>query len=359
MGFMILKSEEFRPIPGFKRYGVSKLGVVIELSSQTMMSPTGHHRGYLAVELLPDGSNRRTIKPFLAKLVLLTYDPLPPALQRQYVGVNYKNGDVADVRLENLEWDKGIYTPPHMPGISLPITAFIRVPGYVDVEIDLFGTVKQAGSILPQLCSSNEGYYTVSVRGENRTATIPIHRLLALAFLEHPIDTSELVVNHKNGIVTDNQLDNLEWTTYSGNIYHAHRHGLRTDARPILVMEIETRTVSQYHNLGDFCRTLQIDDGTLWWRLRNGSPIRPYQGYYVKYENDLREWPEPDATFGRKTDEGVVVVATNLETNEVLEYESINACAKFFGKSSGSLTYQVRKSIPTQYNGYIVRAKAA
>lgn len=46
-----------------------------------------------------------------------------------------------------------------------------------------------------------------------------LHRLVAKAFL--PDYSEELQVNHKNGIKTDNRVENLEMVTNSQNVYHA------------------------------------------------------------------------------------------------------------------------------------------
>jgi len=64
------------------------------------------------------------------------------------------------------------------------------------------------------------GYLSVKINRKDYR----IHRLVALAFLDNPLNKPD--VNHINGNKEDNRLENLEWVTKSDNMLHAYQIGL-------------------------------------------------------------------------------------------------------------------------------------
>lgn len=80
------------------------------------------------------------------------------------------------------------------------------------------------GRVLKQRINPS-GYYYVGLRKNSRKATFAVHQLVAQAFLDNP--DNKPTVNHIDGNKLNNSVANLEWSTYSENLEHAYKTGLR------------------------------------------------------------------------------------------------------------------------------------
>lgn len=71
---------------------------------------------------------------------------------------------------------------------------------------------------------STQGYKMVSFCKNYKIFNASVHRLIAEAFIPNPLNKP--FINHKNGIKTDNRIENLEWCTQSENVSHDYKIGL-------------------------------------------------------------------------------------------------------------------------------------
>jgi hypothetical protein len=109
------------------------------------------------------------------------------------------------------------------------------IAGYPAYEVSSVGRVRRVtdarnskkGRILSTR-GLREGYPAVDLCRAGQKRTHFVHRLVASAFLGPAKPGQE--VNHQNGIRVDPRLENLEYTTRSGNALHAYELGLQ-DAR--------------------------------------------------------------------------------------------------------------------------------
>ena len=68
-----------------------------------------------------------------------------------------------------------------------------------------------------------DGYHQITLCDKGRRRSCKVHREVCLTFLPNPDNLP--VVNHIDGIKTNNNVENLEWCTISHNTKHAYKLG--------------------------------------------------------------------------------------------------------------------------------------
>jgi uncharacterized protein YerC len=101
-----------------------------------------------------------------------------------------------------------------------------KVPQFENYSINSEGKLKntKTNRLLSTKSVNSEGYVLVCLSNNGKIKTLRFHRLLAECFIPKIIGKD--FVNHKNGIKTDNRLENLEWCTKKENAIHAYKNNI-------------------------------------------------------------------------------------------------------------------------------------
>ncbi len=153
-------------------------------------------------------------------------------------------------------------------------------------------------------------YMCVSLSRKGVSKTYSVHRLVANTFLG---ETSDKVVNHKNGNKIDNRLKNLEFVTQSQNMQHASKTGLikKTTAKAVNQYDLKGNFINEYKSIKLASKETDTNDSAIsrvclgkidsaggykWEYVKEGKKIKPidenikrkkhklFPDYYV-YEN--------------------------------------------------------------------------
>lgn len=344
---------EKRMIPNYSNYEISNFGEIVNVVTGNVIVPTRNNTGVLIAKLKSD--TWKWVSPTIARLILSTFKPLNEDWKYSYAYVKYLDENRNNLRLDNLEWCFNSCIPMFVPGINISYNDFVTIMSFPKYEINANGVIrnKRKGMIC-QGYESESGYIRYNLTNiPNKYVGVSLHRILALTFLEHPVETDHLIINHKDGNPKNNQVSNLEWTTYSGNISHAYQTGLRSDNTALLVMNEKTNDVKYFHSFGSCARFLGVTPQALhYWCQR--EEWKPYKGYWIKKADSAEPWPTEHREFKKRINEAKPVSVENTKNGEILVFESSLSADKYFDFRPGTSKYRAFTSSNNQYQEYLI-----
>ena len=174
-------------------------------------------------------------------------------------------------------------------GVSEDMFYLLRFP-YHRYAINIKGMVYNINTQTQVSVSlDSKGYKTFRVWYNNTTKLLRHHRVIAEIFVpnHHWLDISELVVNHRDGVKTNNDPFNLEWVTKSQDCQHAYDFGLRDDNVPIAVMNTTTNNTTICNSYHSASRLSGLSPQQIHYATTR-SDGRCYDGWYFSFVNPNR-----------------------------------------------------------------------
>ena len=295
------------------------------------------------------------------------------------------------------------------------------IPRYPDHMISKDGTILLVKTLNPvkvwfsdqykyNYCTIKDGYLL------RHYSSVPIHRLLALAWIENDDYINKYVVDHIDNNPNNNSLDNLHWVTLSEN----NRKAITDQKIPIEIREITTHKTYSFSSVGEASRfigkyignvsnPLVSRPGKIWetphgnyeMRVKNTKPwyytskskferkniLLIINGEFTYYKN----WKEIPLYFSMNPDDfstpnelvkklkenynivelkdirrgslvdDVSYEIKNILTKKVFEYSSIKDIANGIGEKSVPSAIYTRLSSGKEnlpYRGWLIRVKS-
>jgi len=128
------------------------------------------------------------------------------------------------------------------------MSKWVDIPGYngmyqVNGVGEIKSFMKDPKGRVKVLRLRKDGYLQTQLASNGVAFDIRVHRIVAQVFIDNPDGKTQ--VNHKNGIKTDNRVENLEWCIHTENQVHSYKElgRVRPDGaglKPTPVICVET-----------------------------------------------------------------------------------------------------------------------
>lgn len=318
---MLIENIEYKEIPGFNGYYVSRDGKVISTRNggkvterKPQLGANGYHELNLAIA---DGKTYRT---GIHRLVGLTYLTLPDNYSK--LVINHKNGNKLDNRVDNLEWVTYKENLEHagrtgLTSKCIPISVIVRK----SYEVTSFPSIVS--------CARSLGYTkdTVIWRLNNQGKKL-----------------------HKDGLFFVREEDLSEFLKDLSTIDHSlvvKNNGMK----PVILRDLKNNTEKVFESVTEVAQYLKRPLSTVsLWIGNKTQPVLPGL-IQLKFAYDKTPWrviSDPLEELSKFT--GTKIILTKSKTGEVNIFSSCVECAKEMNISPTNLGYKLKSKGKTLFS---------
>lgn len=187
----------------------------------------------------------------------------------------------------------------------------------------------------------NSGYHIVYLSGGEERSVYLVHRLVALTFIESPLNKEQ--VNHIDGNKLNNNVDNLEWNTASENINHnkvlgrldthtAREKLSKVQSKAVNQLDIETgKVIATYNTIKEASKITNSQASKI--TLVCQGKRKSHNGYSWEYVSKEH----------LNTQVKTKIKRVDTETGEETIYNSMSEASKALGKDRSVFTNNFKK----------------
>ena len=85
-------------------------------------------------------------------------------------------------------------------------------------QVSNYGRIKLSNGRITEGFNDGYGYKRICLRKDKKNKQLFVHQLVGLYFIPNP--NNYTIINHKDEVKTNNNVDNLEWCTQKDNVCH-------------------------------------------------------------------------------------------------------------------------------------------
>ncbi len=163
------------------------------------------------------------------------------------------------------------------------------VVGYEGIyEVSSLGNLRNASGKRLSVFPNQAGYYRVNLCYHGKRRAKFIHRIVAEAFLENPLDYSQ--VNHKDENKRNNSVDNLEWCNAEYNTNYGSRNQRVAEImrmrnnRSIVAVDPKSNEETIFPSITFASAIIGKQKSYICYAIKH--PQKAYSGYKWRYADD-------------------------------------------------------------------------